>query len=282
MALIRLTGGALDGLELYYTITGRGPAILLIHGLGAFAESWRHTIAALSPHGTVIALDLPGFGQSAKPRRDYGLPFFAEAVDRLLDVLEIERVHLVGHSLGGAVAVVYATANPSRVDRLALLSPAVPGFPLRTSFIYRLMTVRGVGELMARLVTPRLCAAALRRCLVAPDPEEIAFLVAHEFGVRATPDGRAAYLATLRGVWEDFATGGAVYRAALAEWDRPTLVIHGRQDRVIPLAHAAAAVEGIRGAEGRWLDRCGHFPQIERAAAVHGWLGDFLFAQARS
>lgn len=282
MALIRLAGGALDGLELYHTTTGRGPATLLIHGLGAFAESWRHTIAAFAPHGTVIALDLPGFGQSAKPRRAYGMPFFAEAVGRLLDALGIERVHLVGHSLGGGVAVAYATANPARVDRLALLSPAVPGFPLRPSLVYRLMTVRGLGELMARLVTPGLCAVALHRCFAVPDPEEIAFLVAHEFAVRTTPDGRAAYLATLRGVWEDFAAGAAAYRAALAEWDRPTLVIHGRQDPVIPLAHAAAAVEGIRGAEGRWLDRCGHFPQIEHGAAVHGWLGEFLFAQARS
>ncbi|HET8577805.1 MAG TPA: alpha/beta fold hydrolase [Methylomirabilota bacterium] len=282
MARIRLTGAAVDGLELYYTSTGSGPPTLLIHGLGAFAESWRHTIAALAPHATVIALDLPGFGQSAKPRRDYGLPFFAEAVNRLLDALGIERVHLVGHSLGGGVAVAFATANPSRVDRLALLSPTVPGFPLRPSIIYRLMTMRGLGEVMARMVTPRLCALALRRCIVTPDPEEIAFLVAHEFGVRATPDGRAAYLATLRGIWDDFASGGGVYRAALAEWERPTLVIHGRQDPVIPLAHATAAVEGIRGAEGRWLERCGHFPHLEHGASVHGWLGDFLFARARS
>ena len=282
MALIRLAGGAIDGLELYYTTAGRGPATLLIHGLGAFAESWRHTIAALAPHGTVIALDLPGFGQSAKPRRPYGMPFFAEAVSRLLDALGHDRVHVVGHSMGGGVAVAFATANPARVDRLALLSPAVPGFPLRPSVIYRLMTLRGLGEVMARFVTPTLCAAALRRCIVDPDPEEIAFLVAHEFGVRATPDGRAAYLATLRGMREEFTGGGAAYRAALSEWDRPTLVIHGRQDPVIPLAHAAAAVDGIRGAEGRWLDRCGHFPHIEHGTAVHNWLGEFLFARARS
>ncbi|HLF49397.1 MAG TPA: alpha/beta fold hydrolase [Methylomirabilota bacterium] len=282
MARIVLSGGALDGLELHYTTAGRGPATLLIHGLGAFAESWRGTIAALASQGTVIALDLPGFGQSAKPRREYALPFFAEVVDRLLDALEVDRVRLVGHSLGGGVAVACALTNPARVERLALVSPVVPGFPLRPSLAYRLMALPGVGELVSALITPRICTAALARCFALPDPEEIAFLVAHQFRARTTPEGRAAYLATLRGVRADFTARAETYRAALARWDRPALVIHGRQDPVVPLAHAAAAAEGIRGAEGRWVERCGHFPQIEHAEAVNGWLGEFLFARARS
>jgi pimeloyl-ACP methyl ester carboxylesterase len=282
MARITLSGGALDGLELHYTTAGHGPATLLIHGLGAFAESWRGTIAALASQGTVIALDLPGFGQSAKPRCEYALPFFAEVVDRLLDALEVDRVRLVGHSLGGGVAVACALANPARVERLALVSPAVPGFPLRPSLAYRLMALPGVGELVSTLITPRICAAALARCFALPDPEEIAFLVAHQFRARTTPEGRAAYLATLRGVRADFTARAETYRDALAQWDRPTLVIHGRQDPVVPLAHAAAAAEGIRGAEGRWVERCGHFPQIEHPEAVNGWLGEFLFARARS
>jgi 4,5:9,10-diseco-3-hydroxy-5,9,17-trioxoandrosta-1(10),2-diene-4-oate hydrolase len=96
--------------------------------------------------------------------------------------------------------------------------------------------------------------------------------------VRAAPEGRAAYLATLRGVRRDLAEGAAVYRAAMGQWRCPVLVIHGRQDRVVPLLHAELAVRGLPRAEGRWLDRCGHFPQIEHAAAVNDWLGDFLFA----
>jgi len=125
---LRLSGGALDDLDLHYTITGRGPATRLIHGLGGFAESWRHTIAALAPHGTVIAVDLPGFGQSAKPRCRYGITFFADAIHGLLRALDVERVRPVGHSLGG-VALACALASPTQVERLALLAPAVPGFP---------------------------------------------------------------------------------------------------------------------------------------------------------
>ena len=280
MARLRLSCGELDGLDLHYTVSGRGPATLLIHGLGGFAESWRYTVEALAPYGTVIALDLPGFGQSAKPRRRYSLTFFSDVVDGLLRALELETVRLVGHSLGGGVAVAYALASPRRVERMALISPVVPGFPLRPSLVYRLMALPGVGEIVGSLLTPRICATALERCFVAADPAEIGFLVSHQYGARATPEGRASYLATLRGVREDFTRQAAVYRAGLGRWDRPSLVIHGRQDPVVPIGHAEAVVQGIPGATGRWLDRCGHFPQIEHAPAVNDWLGAFLFASA--
>jgi pimeloyl-ACP methyl ester carboxylesterase len=225
-------------------------------------------------------VDLPGCGQSAKPRRRYRLAFFADVVDRLLRALDTERVHLVGHSLGGAVAVAYALTRPDRVERMALVSPVVPGFRLRPSLVYRLMVLPGVGELVGRLITPRICTAALERCFFAPNPAEVGFLVTHQYAARTTPEGCAAYLGTLRGIRRDFNEHGLAYRAALAQWDRPALVIHGRQDRVVPVRHAQMVVEGIPRATARWLDRCGHFPQIEHALAVNEWLGDFLFAGA--
>jgi pimeloyl-ACP methyl ester carboxylesterase len=277
---IRLAGGELDGLDVHYTRHGRGPVTLLIHGLGGFAESWRHTVGALEPHGTVIAIDLPGFGQSGKPRRRYGLAFFVDVVRQVLRRLEVERVRLVGHSLGGAVAMAYGLVSPGQVERMALVSPVVPGFPLRPSAVYRLMAAPGLGELLARLITARVCAGALERCFFAADPGEIAFLVTHGFRARDTAEGRAAYLSTLRGVRRDLIEGAPAYRAALAQWRCPVLVIHGRQDRVIPLGHAEAAVRGLPRAESRWIDRCGHFPQIEHASAVNEWLSEFLFTSA--
>jgi pimeloyl-ACP methyl ester carboxylesterase len=278
--MITLAGGELDGLELSYLIEGRGPATLLIHGLGGFAASWRSTIAALSSHGQVIALDLPGFGQSAKPRRRYDLAFLAGAVEGLLRGLDVDRVRLVAHSLGGAVAAAFALSAPERVERLALVSPVIPGFTLRPSIVYRVLALPGVGELLARAITRQICAAALDRCFFASDPEEVAFLVDHQFEARASAGARAAYLATLRGARRDFAEGAAVYRAALGRWTRPALVIHGRQDPVVPIGHAEAVARALPSAVMRVIDRCGHFPQIEHARAVNECLGEFLFAGA--
>jgi pimeloyl-ACP methyl ester carboxylesterase len=277
---IQLTGGELDGLLVHYVEAGHGPATALVHGLGGFAESWRHNIPELARHGRVIALDLPGFGRSGKPRRAYTAAFLARALDGFLGAIGVEHVRLVGHSLGGAVAARYALDYPGRVERLALIGAAVPGFELRPSWVYRTLSLPGVGEILASFLTRQICAKGLERCFAQPDSEEIRFFVEHEFAARTSLEGRAAYLSLLRTVKDDFITGAEAYRAALGRLGRNVLVIHGRDDRVVPMAHASRIVEGLGVAEPRWLDRCGHFPQIEHAGAVNGYLRDFLFAPA--
>jgi pimeloyl-ACP methyl ester carboxylesterase len=273
-------GGDLDGLSVHYVEEGHGPATALIHGLGGFAESWRHNIPELARHSRVIALDLPGFGRSGKPRRAYTAGFLARALDGFLRALGVEQVRLVGHSLGGVVASRYALEYPGRVERLALLGAAVPGFDLRPSWVYRTLSLPGIGEVLASFLTRGLCAKGLERCFAQPDPEEIRFFVEHEFAARTSPAGRAAYLSLLRTVKDDFTTGAEAYRAALGRLGRNVLVVHGREDRVVPLAHARRVAEGLGVAEPRWLDRCGHFPQIEHAGAVNACLRDFLFTPA--
>jgi len=277
---IRLRGGELDGLLLHYLEEGRGPATALVHGLGGFAESWRHNIPELARHGRVIALDLPGFGRSGKPRRPYTLDFLAHALDGLLRGLGVDTVRLVGHSLGGAVAARFALDHPGRVERLAFLGAAVPGFHLRPSWIYRTLSLPGLGEMLSSLITPAICATALERCFACPDAEEIRFFVEHEYAARASREGRTAYLSLLRSVKDDFRLGADAYRAALLGLGRGVLVVHGLQDRVIPLAHARHVADGLGVAQPRWLDRCGHFPQIEHPAAVNAYLTEFLYAPA--
>jgi len=277
---IQIAGGELDGLLIHYVEEGHGPATVLIHGLGGFAESWRHNIPELARHSRVIALDLPGFGRSGKPRRQYTTAFLARGLDGLFSALGVEQVRLVGHSLGGAVAARYALDHPGRVERLALLGAALPGFELRPSWIYRTLSLPGVGELLASMITRRLCAKGLERCFAHPDPAEIRFFVDHEFAARRSFEGRAAYLSLLRTVKDDFTIGAEAYRVALTSLGRHVLVIHGRDDRVIPLSHAQRVAEGLGGLELRWLERCGHFPQIEQADAVNAYLREFLFAPA--
>src|SRR3989338_3773156 len=254
---VRLRGGDVDGLAVHYVVEGRGPAVVLVHGLGSFAESWRHNLPALAARATVYALALPGFGVSAKPRAPYDLPFFARVLHAFLDTLGVGQVSLVGHSLGGAAAV-------------------VPGFASRPAWVSRLVAVPGLGEALALLGCAPLYRAAVARCLHAPRRAEGAFFVGHAYAERAGAPARAAYLATLRGVRRDFERHAQDYRRALATLDLPVLLIHGRQDRVVPAVHCAEVADALAHAAVRWVDACGHFPQIEHARTVNGWLVDFL------
>jgi len=276
MPEITLRGGEFDGLRLHYLAEGSGPAVVLVHGLGGFAESWRHNLGALGRRAQVYALDLPGFGQSSKPPGPYSLGFFVEALERFRASLRLGRLTLVGHSLGGAVVAAYALTHPAMVDRLVFLGAVVPGFGYRPSLVYSLLAARGVGEAIARLLWPGLLRVALARCFAEPVPGEVDFLVRWGHAARASAAGQAAFLSTLRAARDDFRGNAGRYRDALAALDQPVFWIHGRQDRVVPATHAEAAARSLRRVVLRLLDRCGHFPQIEHAATVNDWLSGFV------
>jgi pimeloyl-ACP methyl ester carboxylesterase len=276
MPELQLKGGELDGLALHYLVEGRGPAVVLLHGLGGFAESWRHNVTHLARQATVYALDLPGFGLSGKPRATYHLPFFVRTVHGFTEALGLGSVALVGHSLGGAVAMAYALTYRGEVERLALLAGVVPGFGYRASWLLRLIALRGVGELLGAINAAPAYRAAISRCFVEPDRAEVGFLVDCARATRTSPEARAAYLATLRDVRRDFREYSEHYRKAIAQLDVPVLAIHGRQDPVVSVAHCAALVDGCRRGAVRWIERCGHFPQIEHPAAVNACLAEFL------
>jgi len=280
MPELTLRGGELDGLGLHYVAEGSGPPVLLLHGLGGFAESWRHNLHDLGRRARVYALDLPGFGQSGKPARRYSLGFFVTALEGFRATFELPRLTLIGHSLGGAVAASYALSHRARVDRLVLISAVVPGFDYRPSWVYRLLAAPGVGDLLALLLRPGLLRAALSRCFFVPVAAEVNFLVGSSFSARTDAAGRAAFLSTLRTVRDDFVRDSESYRRGLSTLDLPVLLIHGRQDPVIPARHAETVASALPNAALRWLDRCGHFPQIEHAATVNEWLGDFLSRSA--
>ena len=276
MPEIRLRGGEVDGLSLHYLVDGRGPAVVLVHGLGGFARSWRHNSAPLAARATVYAIDLPGFGRSAKPRAAYDLAYFARALHAFLDALGIARASLVGHSLGGGVAVTYALTHPSRVERLALLGAVVPGFTWRFSWRHRLVSTYGLGELLGLCGCAPLYRAAIATCFHTPDPTEVEFLVADDYALRTCAAARAAWLGAARALRVDLVDRRADYRRAIGTLDLPVLLVHGRQDPAVTPAHCAEAAEGFTRARVRWLDACGHFPHIEHAPVVNAWLDEFL------
>jgi pimeloyl-ACP methyl ester carboxylesterase len=276
MPELRLRGGEVDGLAVNYLVEGRGPAVVLVHGLGGFAESWRHNIPSLAARATVYAVDLPGSGRSGKPPAHYSLGFFARALHAFLDAVGVTHVSLVGHSLGAAVAVTYALTRPARVERLALLSGCSPGFSWRPGWRARLIAIPGLGEALSLCGCAPLYRAAIAKCFHAAAADEVAFLVGWEYALRTNAAARAAWLTTVRSLSTDFVQRRPDYRRAIATLDLPVLLVHGREDPAVPAAHCAEMAEGFARASVRWLDACGHFPHIEHAQVVNGWLADFL------
>jgi pimeloyl-ACP methyl ester carboxylesterase len=273
---ITLRGGEVDGLRLHYVVAGRGPAVVLLHGLGGFAQSWRRTLDVLAARATVFAVDLPGFGRSAKPPAVYRLGYFARALHGFLDAVGVGQASLVGHSLGGSVAVTYALTHPSRVERVALVAALVPGFSFRMSWRYRLVALPGVGETLALCGRAPIYKAVIARCFHVPRASEVDFLIEHDYAVRTGAEARAAWLATARHIRADFIDRRADYRRAIATLDLPTLFVHGRQDPAIAPTHATEAATGFPRAALRWVEACGHFPHLEHPETVNGWLAEFL------
>ena len=224
MPEVELRGAEVDGLRLHYVTEGRGPAVVLVHGLGGFAESWRHNIPALAKVATVFAVDLPGFGLSSKPPAGYRLADSARALHGFIQAMGLERIAVIGHSLGAAVGLTYALTHPARVERIALLGALVPGSSYRPSMPYRIAATPLLGELLALCGCAPVYRAAISRCFHAPVSAEVEFLVRESYADRTSPAAKAAYLATLRDVRRDILERAPDYHRALATLDAPVLL----------------------------------------------------------
>jgi pimeloyl-ACP methyl ester carboxylesterase len=241
---------------------GAGPAILAVHGLGGTKGSFLPTVVGLSTRFRTIALDLPGFGDSSKPiGAAYDARFFATACIDLLDALELDRVHLIGNSLGGRVALEIALRHPDRVDRLALLAPALawrrprPWAPL-------LRLARP--ELGLVQLAPRTLVEGIVRQLIPGADQGWRAAGVDEF-LRAylTPAGRAAFYAAARHIYLDEPHGEAGFWTRLATLQAEALFVWGQQDRLVPIAFARHVAQAVPHATQLELD-CGHVPQVER------------------
>jgi pimeloyl-ACP methyl ester carboxylesterase len=253
--------------------TGRH-TLLCLHGLGGTKASFLPTVAALADGYRVVAMDLPGFGESDKPiGAPYDSAWFARAVFDTLDELAVERATLVGNSMGGRIAIEAGMTEPKRVRGLVLLSPALAWLRDRrwAPFVRLLRPELGLVQ-----VTPRpLVEGALRRILpVAPDGWAAAGV--DEF-LRSylTPRGRAAFYASARSIYLDEPHGNDGFWTRLAELAPSSLFVWGRHDTLVPIGfrrHVEAALPRARHVE---LD-CGHVPQLERPRETHAAIRAFL------
>ena len=265
-----------DGHRLRYVRSGRGPAVVLVHGFGSSLYTWKDVIPALSAGHDVVALDLPGFGESDQPP-DLSFEDFPRAVLGLMDHLGIEKAALVGNSLGGATAAMVAADRPERVDALALIDAA--GFNLGPAERPRMVSLAmsRAGSLFARLPGKRLVVeASLRQ--VFHDASHI------------TPERLSEYLAAanrpgtfpaIRSLGASPGDRPAVVAQSLPRIAARTLVLWGDDDRWIPIAHADRFVAAIPGARKVVIPACGHVPQEEKPEEVARLLLAFL-AEAES
>lgn len=268
----------LHGHSVTYLSAGEGPTVVLIHGMTASSEIWRDVMPRLAEKHTVIAPDLLGHGGSAKPRGDYSLGAYASGIRDLLIALGHESATVVGHSLGGGIAMQLAYQFPERLERLVLVSSG--GLGREVSTVLRAAALPG-----AELVLPLIAGTIVRDAGVAagrllakvgwkpgPDISEIA----RGYGSLADAEARSAFLHSVRSVIDP---GGqkvtASDRLYLAE-GVPTLLVWGREDRIIPVEHGRHAHEAIPGSVLEVIPRAGHFPQLDDPSRFVNVLSDFI------
>jgi pimeloyl-ACP methyl ester carboxylesterase len=250
---------------------GEGPPLVMLHGLGGTKTSFLPTVAALAERHRLIAVDLPGFGDSDKPIGDYDAPFFAQRIEALLDALQLPRTHLLGHSLGGRVAIEVGHRVPSRIDRLILLTPSMAWLqrPWWAPLIRPLNPKLGLIQPAPRPVVERI----VRRLVPGSEGDGWLAVGVDEF-LRAYLDkrGRAAFYASARNILlEDHEP----FWTELRSLSPRSLFVWGHKDPLVPIAFQRHVREALPAAEHVELD-CGHVPQIERPEQLHRAIAAFL------
>ena len=279
--MTELTYLELNGDRVAYLDVGQGSAVLLIHGMGGSSQTWREVVAHLATRHRVIAPDLLGHGQSDKPRADYSLGAFAVWLRDLLNELGISRVTLVGHSLGGGVAMQFAHQHPEYVERLVLISSGGLGPELGRTL--RLMSAPGA-EFVLPIIAPHKVVAAgerLRGWLASAGVRSAqADETWNAYISLADPKTRTAFLRTLRSVVDYRGQAVSAFNKMHFTAGLPTLLIWGAQDRLIPAAHGRDAHEALPGSTLVTLEGVGHFPQVEAPLAVTDTVDEFMATTA--
>jgi len=269
----------LHGQELNYLDAGVGPAILFVHGLLGSHRHWVHLVDRLTSAGyRVLAPDLFGHGGSAKPTGDYSLGAHAATLRDLLDHLQLERVTLVGHSLGGGIAMQFWYLFPERVQRLALVSSG--GLGRQVSPLLRAAVLPGsewvLPIIASRWLTTKVNIAgrALSRIGWPARPQlDEAW---RGFVSLGDADSRRAFLATTRCVID---IGGQTVSARdffPTRTSVPILLIWGARDRIIPVVHGIAAAKLIDGSQLELFENAGHFPHLDEPDRFATLLREFI------
>lgn len=255
----------IDGIKLRYVSRGSGEPVVLVHGFGEFLEIWSYNLDEFSANYRVYALDLPGHGKSEAPppAKPLTLSYTAQLLARFMESLNLDRVNLMAHSLGALVSLKLALIKPELVNKLVLVDAA--GFNQSLPLHYRLATLPWLGEFLFRPTFRFVHRIGLKRGFYNTDiiTEEWIDLSYRYLKARGAKDALLSTLrcnSSLKGLLPESSVSNK-----LQQITAPTLVVHGAQDRVIPLDVASRVYQAIPGAILQVFRDCGHCPHIEKA-----------------
>jgi len=271
-----------DSLRIHCFAAGEsGSPVILLHGggLDSASISWGAEIGPLSAHHRVFAPDLPGYGESDKPAVEYTLDYYARFLDYLLDALHLDKASLVGLSLGGGIALSFTLNYPARVDRLVLVDTYGIQDKVawhRSSYLF--IHIPYLQELSYRLLG---CSRSMLRWGllaggIVHDPQHLSRELIDEVYRQAhAPQRGMAFTSTQKNdiTWHGLRSD---MTGRLHEITVPTLLIHGAQDRAVPLSYAQKAHALIRNSELVILQDCGHWAQREKPEGFHQVVSTFL------
>lgn len=260
----------------YWKVGDSGPAVVLLAGIGCSVREWRGNVGALAQSHRVYALDMLGGGLTDKPDGDrYSLAQLARFTLDFLSTQGEDRACFIGNSLGGRIALECARLAPARVRALVLVAPA--GVGRNTMINMRLPTVPVLGELMTR---PSRAGLRMLWRSAFSDPAFVTDeLVEEKFAQASLPGAQAAFLRTLRGFVElgGFRRGPLdEIQAAMSGMTQPTLVVWGRDDRLLPVAQTQILKAKLASCRVVVFENCGHLPQVEKADAFNTIVQEFL------
>lgn len=263
----------------YREIPGAGPVVLLIHGVGGSGENWSEITQLLADRGVhVVVADLPGHGKSAKDRGDYSLGAMASALRDLLDHLGHQRAVLVGHSLGGGIAMQFVYQFPARVEGLVLVASG--GLGDETMPWLRAATLPGA-EVVFSLISSRAAIssaswAGRQLARFGAHPPALSQRALARIAEFADPGTRRAFLATLRSVVDVSGQRVSALDKLPVAAHLPVLLIWGECDPTIPLRHGRDAAELLPGGRLVVFPGAGHEPHVADPHRFAGLLVDYL------
>jgi len=265
------------GYKRAFICAGKGPALLLIHGIGDSSATWADVIPTLAKDHTVVAPDLLGHGASDKPRADYAVGAYANGMRDLLSILGIDRATIVGHSMGGGVAMQFAYQFPERCERLVLVSTG--GVSRDVHPMLRIVAAPPAG-LALPLLSLRATRVAVRAVFhllrtLETDMGRDADDLIRVFDALPNLAARRAFLRTVRAAVDWRGQHVTMLDRAYLASGLPTMIIWGKRDGVIPYAHALIAQAALSDCRLETFENAGHFPHHSDPARFLAVLSDF-------